>query len=339
MADAPAPTKIKMTDIARLAEVSLATVSRALADSPLVPDVQKQRILAIAEAHGYAVNQAARNLRTQSTRTVGLVLPLGHETGQQMTDPFLLELVGFLSEEVFRRGYDVLVSKNLSPQTGWLRTLVQSRRFDAMLVLGQSDQHEEINALASLYNPMVVWGQRLPDQGYCSVGVDNEDGGRLAAEHLLGKGRKTLLFLGPTQVPEVASRLKGFRAALTHAGLKLTPSQIVETHFTPDSAYETVKGLIASRRRFDAIFAASDVIALAAINALTDAGRSVPGDVSVCGFDDVAMSKNTSPALSTVKQDLRLGAQLMVDLLFRRLAGERTSSAVLAAGLIERASS
>ncbi len=332
------PAKVKMTDIARLAEVSLATVSRALADSPLVPEPQKQRIIAIAEAHGYAVNQAARNLRMQTTRTIGLVLPLGHETGQQMTDPFLLELVGYLSEEVFRRGYDLLFSKNLSPQSGWLNSLVKSHRFDAMLVLGQSDQHEEINAISAHYNPMVVWGERLPDQGYCSVGVDNVHGGRLAAEHLLSKGRKQILFLGPAQVPEVAARLKGFTEGLTQAGHKLTPAQIIETHFTPDSAYETVRGLVASRRRFDAIFAASDVIALAAINALIDAGRRVPEDVAVCGFDDVAMSKTMSPALTTVKQDLRLGAQLMVDLLFRRLAGEKTSSAVLAAGLIERAS-
>jgi DNA-binding LacI/PurR family transcriptional regulator len=340
MTQKPKPniSKVKMVDVARLAGVSLATVSRALAGSPLVPDAQRQRILAIAEDHGYAVNSAASNLRKQTTQTVGLVLPMGHETLQQVTDPFLLELTGNLSEEVFKRGYDLLMSKNPAPHHGWLPALVRSHRFDGLLVLGQSDQHPEINALSGGYDPMVVWGERLADQTYCSVGVDNVDGGRMAARHLLACGRTQILFLGPTQVPEVASRLKGFNEALTAAGLPPKPNQVVEAHFTQASAYDTVRGLIAARRKFDAIFAASDVIALAAITALTDSGRSVPQDVSVCGFDDVAMSKNLSPPLTTIRQDLRLGAQLMVDLLFRRMAGEKTSSAIIPASLIERGS-
>ncbi|EGF93272.1 periplasmic binding protein and sugar binding domain of the LacI family protein [Asticcacaulis biprosthecium C19] len=327
-----------MSDIAKMAGVSLSSVSRALGGSSLVPEPQRQRILDLAEAHGYSVNQAARNLRLRTTETIGLVLPMGHETGQKVTDPFLLELIGNLSEEVFHRGYDMLMSKNPAPRTGWLKSLVQSHRFDAMLVLGQSDQHDNINALAANYAPMVVWGERLPHQAYCSVGVDNALGGTLATEHLLSRGRRQILFLGPAQVPEVASRLRGYVEALTDFGLPPKPNQIIDAHFTYESAYETVCALLASRRKFDAIFAASDVIAVAAITALTKTGRRVPEDVAVCGFDDVAMARTMAPSLTTVRQDLRMGAQLMVDLLFRRMNGEKTTSAVIPASLIERAS-
>ncbi|CAL4869665.1 HTH-type transcriptional repressor CytR (plasmid) [Asticcacaulis sp. MM231] len=327
-----------MADIAALAGVSVSSVSRALAGSPLIPHSVREKITAIAEENGYVVNQAARNLRLQTTRTIGLVLPMGHETGQQVTDPFLLELIGHLSEAVFKRGYDLLMSKNPAPREGWLKDLVQSHRFDAMLVLGQSDQHAQINALADKYPPMVVWGERLSDQTYCSVGVDNIYGGRLATEHLLGRGRTQILFLGPTQVPEVSSRLQGYKLALTEAGAPLRPGQIVEAHFTYDSAYRTVRDLLTSRRKFDAIFCASDVIALAAITALTEGGRKVPDDVAICGFDDVAMAKSMTPPLTTIKQDLRMGAQIMVDLLFQRLGGGKTSSAVIPASLIVRAS-
>ncbi|MFN3228222.1 MAG: LacI family DNA-binding transcriptional regulator [Asticcacaulis sp.] len=328
-----------MADIAKLAGVSLASVSRALSGSPLVPEPQRQRILAIAEEHGYAVNQAARNLRLQSTRTIGLVLPMGHETEQQVTDPFQLELIGHLSEAVFRRGYDLLMSKTLAPQPGWLKTLVQSHRFDSMLVLGQSDQHDALNTLARSYDPMVVWGERLPDQSYCTVGVDNRQGGYLATEHLISRGRKKILFLGPVGVPEVTARLEGYREALAASGHSVTAQNVIDCHFTPDAAIETARSLVSSRRKFDAVFAASDVIALAMMTALIEAGRSVPEDVAVCGFDDVAMSRNLSPPLTTVRQDLNEGARTMVELLFRRMAGDKTSSATIAASLIVRSSS
>jgi len=327
-----------MADIARLAGVSLASVSRALSGSPLVPEPQRQRILAIAEEHGYAVNQAARNLRLQMTRTVGLVLPMGHEACQQVTDPFLTVLVGHLSEEVFKRGYDLLISRNPSPRSGWLKTLVQSQRFDAMLVLGQSDQHAALNTLSASYAPMMVWGERLPGQAYCSVGVDNVLGGRLATEHLIARGRRRILFLGPARAPEAAARLTGYREALAAHGLTPDPADIVDTSFTPRAAHETVRGLIGANRAFDAIFAASDVIALSAIAALSEAGLSVPRDVAVCGFDDIAMAASLSPALTTVRQDLGSGAALMADLLFRRLGGEKTTSVIMPPQLIVRAS-
>lgn len=329
----------KMSDISKLAGVSVSTVSRALAGSPLVPEAMRDKIAAIAREHGYVVNHAARNLRLQTTQTIGVVLPLGHETGQQITDPFLLEMIGHLSERVIQRGFDVLLTKVTTPTQGWLGALVQSHRFDGVLMLGQSDQHDAIEEIAGRYAPMVVWGERLKNQSYCTVGVDNIYGGRLATEHLISQGRKAVRFIGPPRVPEVEARHQGYLQALKDAPKQKVPGDLIESHFTFDGAVETVRELLRRRVRFDALFAASDVIAHGAMTALTEAGLRVPEDVALVGFDDVALARSLNPPLTTIRQDLALASQMMVDLLFKRIAGEQTSSAVVPASLIVRGSS
>ena len=327
--------RLKMADIARMAGVSVSTVSRAMAGSPLIPVVLKDKINTIAQDNGYVVNHAARNLRLQTTQTIGLVLPMGHETGQHINDPFLLELIGALANEVTLRGYDMLLSRIPAPRQGWLKGLVQSHRFDGLLVLGQSDQHGAINDIALNYQPMVVWGEKLADQAYCSVGVDNIHGGHLAAQHLIDQGCKTLKFLGPETVPEVVSRYAGFTKAITNT----VSGDLITTQFTSQSAFEAIERLIKSKARFDGIVCASDVIAQGAMAALTVNGFLIPGDVAVSGYDDVSMAKTLSPPLSTIRQDLEMGARFMVDLLFKRMGGEQTSSAVMPASLIVRGSS
>ena len=185
MSDSESPTappaRLKMSDVARLAGVSVSTVSRALAGSPLIPKPLRDKIEAIAEEAGYAVNHSARTLRMQTTRTIGVVLPIGQQTDQRATDPFLIEMVGHLTDEVIKRGYDLLVSKAPAPRDGWLSSLIQSHRFDGMLMIGQSDQSAGLSDVARRYMPMVVWGERSPESAYCTVGVDNVYGGRASA--------------------------------------------------------------------------------------------------------------------------------------------------------------
>jgi DNA-binding LacI/PurR family transcriptional regulator len=327
-----------MADISRMAGVSVSTVSRALAGSALVPQSVREKIEVIAQENGYVVNHAARNLRLQTTRTVGLVLPMGHETGQRITDPFLLEMIGHLSEEVIRRGYDVLLTKISEPNEGWLNGLIQSHRFDGLLMLGQSDQHATINDVGARYLPMVVWGEKLKGQAYCSVGVDNVFAGSLATQHLLGLGRQHVRFIGPSHVPEVDSRYQGYLEAMGTKHKKGVSIDLIESHFTFESAYEATRELIRSRVKFDALFAASDVIANGAMTAITEAGLNIPQDVAVCGFDDVALARSLSPPLTTIRQDLAMASKLMVDLLFKRMEGDLTSSAVIPASLIVRGS-
>jgi DNA-binding LacI/PurR family transcriptional regulator len=334
----PAPGRLKMADIAKLAGVSVSTVSRALAGSPLIPQAQREKIEAIARGQGYVVNAAARNLRTRTTQTIGVVLPIGHETGQIMTDPFLLEMVGHLSEEVIRRGYDILLTKISAPKEGWLNALIQSHRFDGLLMIGQSDQHAAIDIVARTYAPMVVWGERLPGQQYGTVGLDNVLGGRLATEHLLALGRTRVRFLGPATVPEVESRYRGYLQAMAESPHPAADTALIDCRFTHDAAYRTALDLLDAGKRFDALFCASDVIAGGARDALVERGKRIPEDVALCGFDDVVMARTMAPPLTTIRQDLAEAARAMVDMLFQRMKGETPPSVFIPARLIVRES-
>lgn len=331
--------RLRMVDLARLAGVSISTVSRALANSPLVPAEKRAEIHQLASTHGFVVDQGARRLRLRRTETVAIVIPLGHEQGQPISDPFFLELVGHLADEITARGYDVLLTRAPAPRPGWLTQLIQSGRADGILVIGQSDQHDALNEAAVDFLPLVVWGALQTEQVYCSVGVDNFGGGRALAEHLLSQGRTRLAYLGASRLPELKARLDGCCAALSAAGLELRPELIIETHLLGSSVAAPVETLLRAGTPFDAVFGATDVIAAAAMRALRAAKVRVPRDIAVTGFDDVALAAHASPPLTTVRQDLAMGARTMVDLLFRRLAGEAAPSVVMSADLVVRASS
>lgn len=319
-----------------MAGVSTSTVSRALAGNTLIPKDLRDAIVEIARTNGYVVNQSARSLRLRRTNTIGVVIPLGHEVGQMISDPFFLEMVGRLADELTMRDYAVLLSKVTSPQPGWLDQIIHAQRTDGLLIIGQSNQHEALNLAAQTYRPMVVWGGQLPDQRYCSVGGDNLLGARLAVEHLIRTGRRRIAFLGATDAPEAVLRRDGYLAGLAAAGLPVDPALMARSPFGGETAYAAAQALIESGAEFDAIFAMSDVIALAAIRALTAAGRRSPEDVAVVGYDDIAVARQSTPPLTTIRQDLEAGARQMVDLLFRRIAGEDAPSAIIPPELVIR---
>ncbi len=331
--------QLKMSDIASLAGVSVSTVSRALAGSPLVPERKRSEIIKIATASGYVINQQARSLRLKRTQTIGVVIPLGHEASQRISDPFFIEMLGRLADAITERGYALLLSKLITTDTQWLDKLIASGRTDGLIIIGQSDQHDILNAAAANYLPLVVWGGHLPGQRYCSVGTDNIGGGRLATTHLIEQRCKRIVFLGNPDVPEPGQRLQGYQEALASAGLVFDPSLIVSAHLTMETAYDAMRAVLDSGLVFDGVFAVSDVIAIAAIQALSAAGKRVPQDVAVIGYDDVALASHANPPLSTIKQDLETGARLLTDLLLQRMAGEETPSATMATQLVVRLSS
>ncbi|UAL10238.1 LacI family DNA-binding transcriptional regulator [Caulobacter segnis] len=339
IAEAPDRGRLKMADIARMAGVSISTVSRALAGNPLIPKALRDQIVEIAQTHGYVVNQSARSLRLRKTNTIGVIIPLAHEAGQLISDPFFLEMVGRLADEITRRDYSVLLNKVIVTEAGWLERIIQSHRADGLLLIGQSTQHDALNTVSDTYRPMVVWGAQLPGQRYCAVGSDNVEGGRLAVAHLAANGRQRIAFLGAVDAPEAIQRFEGYKKGLAEAGFAFDPALVVSTPYTSAEAREAVEAFLATGVPFDGAFAFSDVIALAAIGALKAAGKTVPGDVAVVGFDDIILAQHSTPPLTTVRQDLAFGARAMVDLLFRRMAGEDAPSTLAPVELVVRGSS
>jgi DNA-binding LacI/PurR family transcriptional regulator len=327
-----------MADIARLAGVHVSTVSRALAGSPLVESRMRDRILKIATKHGYVVNAAARNLRTNRTQALSVVIPLAHERDQALTDPFFTDMLGHLADEITQRGYGMYLQKILPPMDDWLPRLIAAGRSDGIIVIGQSTEHAALEHAAHSYEPLVVWGGRFERQKYCVVGTDNVAAARVATDHLIANGRRRIVFVGDPSIPEIRLRCDGYRAALNASRAGARPN-VLDAHMTADGAYRAMRDFIGRGEEFDAVFAATDVIAISAMRAIAASGLSIPHDVAIVGFDDIAMAAHVHPSLTTVRQDVGRGAKLLVDAVLRRLAGEDTASAVMPGELIVRESS
>ncbi len=333
------PQKIKnIKELAKLAGVSPGTVSRSLANSELISIKTRERVQALAREHDFRPNIMARNLRIKRTGAIGVVIPLGHETAQHISDPFFMTLIGSLADALTERGHDLLLSRIIPNDPEWLANIVDSGRVDGVILIGQSDQFKIIENIANRYLPIVAWGANLPDQVHCSVGTDNRKGGELAAQHLIERGAKRFAFFGDPVAPEIAQRLEGTREALSKAGF-MDALQILPAHLTAETAHPAVSAWLKQAETVpDGIIAASDVIALSTLRALAESGRNVPNDVRIIGYDDLPLANQTTPPLTTVRQDLVAGAAHLVDLLFRRISGEKASSVVLEPQLIVRES-
>ncbi|WP_017664200.1 LacI family DNA-binding transcriptional regulator [Porphyrobacter sp. AAP82] len=336
--DRTARTSVRtITDLARLAGVSPGTVSRALAGKSLVNTRTREKIEALAREHGFRPNQMASGLRRQKTGVIGVVIPLGHDIRQQISDSFFMTLLGFLADELTTHGYDLMLRRVVpDSDPDWLDRFIGSGMIDGVIVIGQSDQFERIEEVADGYRAMVVWGNHTEGQRHCVVGTDNRLGGRLAAERLVAAGARRLAFLGDTGPMEFAARFAGAQDVAARMGLPAV--RALATHLSPDRASEEIAGhLAACAGAIDGIFAATDTLAALCLAELRAQGLSVPEDIKLVGFDDLPIARQTIPPLSTVRQDIAVGARGLVDLLLRRLAGETTESLVLPPELVMRA--
>lgn len=318
--------KVTMAELARLAEVDVSTVSRALNDSPLVKPHTKAAILDIADKVGYTVNVAARNLRRQSSETIGIVIPLSPGSEQTISDPFFLEMVGSVSHAASKHGYDLIVSVPQDEMTIAEKRLLRSGRADGLIVIGQAGRAERLKAMSASNSNIVVWGGAHGQHDYTLVGSDNVKGGNLAATHLLSCGRESVLFLGDVSLPEVALRYEGYVKAHNDRGVSYDPDFVIKLNFGGQSAFDAVIAFIDSGHVFDAIFAASDVLAMAAIHALQSRGLSVPKDVSIVGYDNIGQAQLSTPPLTTINQNIGQGGAIMVDLLLAKIVGKKVKS-------------
>ncbi|MFM2300554.1 MAG: hypothetical protein RLZZ84_290 [Pseudomonadota bacterium] len=330
------PARIRnIAELARLAGVSTGTVSRALADKSLVNKETRERIQAIAREHGFRPNQMARRLRVQETKVIGVVVPLGHEQRQHLSDPFFMALLGHLADALTENGYDIMLSRVIPDAEDWLERIVDSGMLDGVLLIGQSNQFDAIERVAQRYRPMVVWGSHVAGQVHCTVGVDNRKGGRLAGQCLIERGCKRIAFLGDIEAIEIGERYRGLCDATDAAGLP-RPVEL-PTHLASDvMAGEIMAHIPKILDGIDGVAAASDLIAMHAVRALADHGVAVPANIAVTGFDDLPLAEQTIPRLTTISQSLAEGARSMVAALFARLGGEDAPSIEMDPILIRR---
>ncbi len=327
-------------DIADIAGVSQATVSRALRNSPLVRPETRDRIQKIARELNYFVNRNAAGLRTHQSSTLALLLFDETDGTDKKMNLFFWSMLDNITRAAARRGYDVLVSLQQLTDD-WHIEYQASHRADGLILLGYGDYaeyREKLDALATAHTRFMIWGPIVNDQPGHSFGCDNESGGRQATQHLLDLGRKNIAYVGrrARRSPEHAARYAGYVRALRGAGV--TPGD--ELHVPADNSeelgYDAVQQLLSKGVSFDAIFAVTDLIAIGAMRALADNGISVPEDVSVVGFDDMPLAAHVSPALTTVQQNARLGGEGLVEGIVALIEDRPVESKLMAPKLIVR---
>lgn len=332
----PSPPPVRtMSDLAKLAGVSPGTVSRALSGNSLVNARTREKIEAIAREHGFRPNQMASRLRRQKTGVIGVIIPLGHEQKQQVSDTFFLTLLGHLADELTEKGYDLMLRRVVpASDEDWLDPFIGSGMIDGVIVVGQSDQFDHLEEVADGYRPMVVWGQHREGQRHCVVGTDNWLGGKLAMERLVAGGVTKPAFVGDRNAPEFAARYAGAKQVAEAYGLTLAE---LPAHLATSGMTAEIAALMArAAGRFDGLFAATDLLALACLGELKKLDTQVPDTMRIVGFDDLPIAQQTAPPLTTIHQDIAGGARAMVELLLRRIGGEDTESIVMPPALVVR---
>jgi DNA-binding LacI/PurR family transcriptional regulator len=326
-------------DIARLAAVSQATVSRALRNSPLVRPETRARVETVARELRYRTDRHAASLRTGRTDTLALLLfEESPEDGQ--INPFFLSMLGHITRATARRGLDVLVSFQQFSDD-WHTDYQLSNRADGLILLGYGDytaSSPKLRQAAEAGARFVIWGPDVEGLPGRSVRTDNVVGGHQATTHLLALGRRRIAFLGSAtrQWPEFQARHVGYSLALRGARLEPDPGLLVDAQSSEQDGHAAMTRLLESGTPFDAAFAASDLIAMGAIAALRERGRAVPADVAIVGYDDITAAAHFIPSLSTVQQDTHRAADILVDNLLRMIDGEDVASVRIEPTLIVR---
>ena len=305
-------------DVARLAGVSTATVSRALNDTGQVAEPKRIAIDAAVEQLGYRPNTIARSLVTRATQTIALLLP-------DITNPFYAELVAGIQALTLERDYTMLLcTTDFDPEQEerYLR-LLRAKHVDGALVDGLVLPPERIARFVEDGFPIVCLDRDVNSPAVPLVQVDNRMGARLATEHLLSLGHRRIAHImgAPARISE--ERVLGYRGALEAAGMSPDSARVALGNFTETGGHDAMRSLLETEPGLTAVFAANDLSAIGAMNAIVASGRNVPDDVSIVGFDDLRLAQFTSPPLTTIRQPADEIARHSTELLLGIIAGRK----------------
>lgn len=321
-------------EVAERSGVSVATVSRVLNGYPDVREETRRRVLEHARELDYTPSAAARTLVTKRSYVIGVLLDtgVGHP---DIHHPFFQEVLVGLKNGVGARGFDLLLFSTDDPGNGFETPSVLRRarhhRVDGVVLMGVDTADAEVLKLVRSRIPSVAVDIDLvgPRAGY--VMSDNVGGARLAVRHLHELGHERIATIcGATSSRAGRDRVEGYRAEIEHLGLPSPEGYEQEGDFYPDSGHQAMHALLDLAERPTAVFAASDLMALGAMQAIQERGLRVPDDVSIVGFDDIQVAALIHPALTTIRQDKAGLGAAAAEALVRMLDDPAASPAVRA---------
>ncbi|MEU9732069.1 LacI family DNA-binding transcriptional regulator [Streptomyces sp. NPDC048002] len=336
-----------LEEVAARAGVGRGTVSRVINGSPRVSDATRAAVEAAVAELGYVPNTAARALAANRTDAIALVVP--EPETRFFAEPYFSDMLKGVGAELSDTEMQLLlIFAGSDRERQRLAQYLAAHRVDGVLLVSVHADDPLPDLLAQLEIPAVISGPRSAAETLPSVDADNYGGARQAVEHLISRGRREIAHItGRLEVYGAARRADGYRDALRDAGHKVDEQLIEPGDFTEEGGRRAMTELLGRRPGLDAVFAGSDVMAAGARQALREAGRRIPDDVALVGYDDSAIARHMEPPLTSVRQPIEEMGRRMIDLLLEEIADRRPAASrglerrqvVLATELAERASS
>ncbi|GAB2933277.1 LacI family DNA-binding transcriptional regulator [Streptomyces mayteni] len=309
--------------------------------SPRVSDRTRAAVEQAIADLGYVPHQAARALAANRSNAIALVVP--EAEGRLFSEPFFSGIIRGVSAELVDTDIQLLLTLIRAPrERARFAQYAASDRVDGVLLVSVHGDDPLPDQLAEMGLPVVMTGRRSEDEPVPYVDCDNVGGAQQAVEHLLGRGRSTVATIsGPADMYAARCRLDGYREALRAAGKASDEELVARGDFTEESGYAAMRELLARRPALDAVFCASDPMAMGARRALRELGRSVPGDVALVGFDDSALARHMDPPLTSVRQPTEGMGRAMTRALLQLIneGGQDRPHVLLPTELVRRASS
>jgi LacI family transcriptional regulator len=285
-------------DVALRANVSVTTVSHVVNATRFVSEDSRQRVNEAIAALKYVPSALARSLKNNRTYTIGMMIP-------NCSNPFFAELIRGIEDTCFAANFNVILCNSdddANKQRKYIRVLME-KQVDGLIVFSSGGDTELSELLLETGMPQILLDREVDQVKADLVEVDHEAGAWIATKHLIELGHPRIgCITGPLDLAPARQRLNGYRRALDEAGIQINPKWEIEGGFTSEKGYVAMQRLLVLNERPSAIFASNDLMAIGALCAATRHGLRVPEDISVVGFDDIALAAYSSPPLTTVAQ-------------------------------------
>jgi LacI family transcriptional regulator len=306
-----------MKQVAERAGVSTSTVSHVINNTRTVSADVRERVLAIIAETRYIPSAVARSLKNDRTHTIGMMVP-------NSSNPYFAELIQGIEDAAFKLSYNIILCNAYDDprkQAAYLRVLLE-KRIDGLILVASGADAALAELLRTSSVPMVLVDREVAGVEADFIESNHEDGGYLATRYLIGLGHQQIgCVSGPEELQPSRDRVAGYRRALHEAGLRFRPHYLVHSDFTSEGGFNAFGKLLGLSTPPTAIFASNDLMAIGGICAAAEAKVRVPADLSVIGYDDIALASYSTPRLTTMAQPKYDMGQMITHMLLERIAG------------------